>query len=180
MAAIDKLYVKDFYEFREFVLWCNAYYPKLLFNMYDPFMSVTEWNSRKENIYNSDLKGCKQFHKRYDINDALTNVDEAAHNYAEINKGFCKDYESAVDEIEYSINLMKRLKDKETYIDEISLPIANFIFIQDKLLKWRCPCECVREYLQKQCGVNPSYEWFYKLFWKGKKEVCQIYYLFIY
>lgn len=25
------------------------------------------------------------------------------------------------------------------------------------------------EYLHKQCGVNPKWEWLYRIFWRGKK-----------
>lgn len=40
----------------------------------------------------------------------------------------------------------------------------------DRKLKWICPVPCVRVYLHKQCGVNPKWEWLYKIFWRGKKH----------
>lgn len=48
-------------------------------------------------------------------------------------------------------------------------PITNTTFKVDRKLKWICPVPCVREYLHKQCGVNPKWEWLYKIFWRGKK-----------
>lgn len=49
-------------------------------------------------------------------------------------------------------------------------PITNTPFKVDRKLKWICPVPCVREYLHKQCGVNPKWEWLYKIFWRGKKH----------
>ena len=48
-------------------------------------------------------------------------------------------------------------------------PITNTPLKVDRKLKWICPVPCVREYLHNQCGVNPKWEWLYKIFWKGKK-----------
>lgn len=50
-----------------------------------------------------------------------------------------------------------------------SIPIMNTPLKVDRKLKWICPVPCVREYLHKQCGVNPMREWMYRFFWKGKK-----------
>ena len=36
MAAIDKLYA-NFWDYRDFIVWCIIYKPSLLKNMYDPF-----------------------------------------------------------------------------------------------------------------------------------------------
>ena len=48
-------------------------------------------------------------------------------------------------------------------------PIMKTPLSVDRKLKWICPVPCVREYLHKQCGVNPKWEWLYKIFWRGKK-----------
>lgn len=48
-------------------------------------------------------------------------------------------------------------------------PIMNTPIKVDRKLKWICPVPCVREYLHEQCGVNPKWEWLYKIFWRGKK-----------
>lgn len=57
-----------------------------------------------------------------------------------------------------------------TFYNEIGIPIANIPSQVDRKLKWICPVPCVREYLHKQCGVNPKWEWLYKIFWRGKKH----------
>lgn len=53
--------------------------------------------------------------------------------------------------------------------DEFSFPVMNTPFHVDRKLKWICPVPCVREYLHTQCGVNPKWEWLYKIFWRGKE-----------
>ena len=95
MAAIDKLYVKEYFDYVELVKWSLVYYPKLLLFMYLSF----------------------------------------------------------------------RFQD----FGEHEVPIMNTPFKVDRKLKWICPVPCVREYLHKQCGVNPKWEWLYRIFWKGKK-----------
>jgi hypothetical protein len=54
-------------------------------------------------------------------------------------------------------------------IDDYTFPVMNTPCKIDRKLKWICPVPCVREYLHKQCGVNPKWGWLYKIFWKGKK-----------
>jgi hypothetical protein len=95
MAAIDKLYVKEYLDYDELVKWSLVYYPKLLLFM-------------------------------------------------------C---------------LSLRYQD----FGEHEVPIMNTPFSVDRKLKWICPVPCVREYLHNQCGVNPKWEWLYKIFWRGKK-----------
>ena len=56
-----------------------------------------------------------------------------------------------------------------TFLNEISIPIAVLPSQIDQKLKWICPVPCVREYLHNQRGVNPKWEWLYKIFWRGKK-----------
>lgn len=62
-------------------------------------------------------------------------------------------------------DLRKQKELEETYM----FPIMNTPLSVDRKLKWICPVPCVREYLHKQCGVNQKWEWFYRLFWRGKK-----------
>jgi hypothetical protein len=52
MAAIDKMYLKDYYVFNEFRLWCLIHNPKLLKSFYHWNMTYKEWEQWKENIYN--------------------------------------------------------------------------------------------------------------------------------
>ena len=58
MAAIDKLRCRYYSDFKEFVVWCMAYKPSLLNNVYYPFMSSTEWdNLQKECSKNPNCIG---------------------------------------------------------------------------------------------------------------------------
>lgn len=54
-------------------------------------------------------------------------------------------------------------------MDDYTFPIMNTPCKIDRKLKWICQVPCVREYLHKQCGVNPKWEWLYRIFWRGKK-----------
>lgn len=65
----------------------------------------------------------------------------------------------------YSINYPECL-----FSGKKDIPIMNTPLKVDRKLKWICPVPCVREYLHKQCGVNPKWEWLYKIFWRGKKH----------
>lgn len=65
----------------------------------------------------------------------------------------------------YNIDLHRELFKYDT-----GMPIMNIPFNIDRKLKWICPVPCVREYLHKQCGVNPKQERLYKIFWRGKKH----------
>ena len=53
MAAIDKLYLKDYYVFDEFRLWCLIHNPKLLRHFYYWNLTAQAWEKLKEDIYQS-------------------------------------------------------------------------------------------------------------------------------
>ena len=57
-----------------------------------------------------------------------------------------------------------KLKNKEIYLSDIEIPIANFTYAQEKWLKWHCPLDFVREQLKNDLGLKDY--WFYKLFFK--------------
>ena len=61
-----------------------------------------------------------------------------------------------------------------TLEDSYTFPVMNTPLSVDRKLKWICPVPCVREYLHKQCGVNPKWEWLYKIFWRGKKHFLTV------
>ena len=44
MAAIDRLYLKNWYEFDELVRWSICYYPQLLNYMYNWRMTYEDWD----------------------------------------------------------------------------------------------------------------------------------------
>jgi hypothetical protein len=43
MAGISKLRLKYYGDFKELVVWCIKHNPSLLDNIYEPFMSVSDW-----------------------------------------------------------------------------------------------------------------------------------------
>lgn len=49
MAGIDKMYVSDYGDKQDFVLWCIIHKPSLLKNFYEPFESYEEWALKKKN-----------------------------------------------------------------------------------------------------------------------------------
>ena len=53
MAAINKMYLKDYYVFDEFRLWCLIHNPKLLKSFYYWNLTQQEWDKWKEEVYQS-------------------------------------------------------------------------------------------------------------------------------
>lgn len=167
MAAIDRLYVNHYYEFDDFIKWCIIYYPKLLLSVYDWHLTYDEFEKRRNAWVKLTRKRIIQDYARLGKyktkKQAIQNVIK---HYKETADYDCP-YDQAKEEVEYCVEEYNK-PNSELYW-EYEAPIANFSFDDDLILKWHCPLPFVREYLQKQCGVNPKWEWFYKLFWKGKK-----------
>lgn len=167
MAAIDKLYVHTFQEYEEVKLWALVYYPKLLLWFYNVDYREDDYEkSKKEWIINT-----KKFIERdWERVGNYKTKSEAIHkiikHYKETADYDCP-FSQAKDEFEYLVK--QKLKSTEELENEYSFPIMSTPFRVDRKLKWICPVPCVREYLHKQCGVNPKWEWLYKIFWKGKK-----------
>ena len=68
-------------------------------------------------------------------------------------------------------DILRRARMSKSQIENsFSMPITNTPFEIDTYLKWHCPLSFVRKYLHNNCGVNPKWDKFYKLWWKGKKE----------
>lgn len=168
MAAIDKIYAHHYYEYDELRLWAIIYYPKLLCYFYDITLNsalVDAWQedyvATTKRIYEKDFQKLGDF-KSFD--EAVQNLKK---HYKE-----SADYDCPNDQANWETQLIidnHSLTDEDIE-EQYSFPVANCPFEIDKKLKWICPLPFVREYLQNQCGVNPKWEWFYKLFWKGKKE----------
>ena len=55
MAVIDKLYA-NFWDYREFIVWCIIYKPSLLKNMYDPFRPAWDKPTQERPIANFSHK----------------------------------------------------------------------------------------------------------------------------
>lgn len=66
--------------------------------------------------------------------------------------------------VEEHLQWYKKLNNKTTYIENITLPITNFSCKEDRYLLWYCPIKEVRDYLIEQCGYKER--WYYRLFFK--------------
>lgn len=170
MAAIDKLYVKDYYEFSDLVEWAIIYYPILLRRFYNWKMTYEEYNKGKKNWVKTTRKhiitSYKKLGKFKNKYEAVSNLIE----YYKVSANYNCPLSQAESEVDiYITNYRKSNSELE---DEYSFPACNFSLKDDLYLKWHCPLSFVRDYLHNQCGVNPKLEWLYKLFWKGKNEFC--------
>ena len=156
MAAIDKMYLKDYYVFDEFRLWCLIHNPKLLKHFYHWNTTQQEWDKWKEGLYQSR----KEMYDR-EFERAST-VELLRENYKKI--GYNPPIEQLEEEVASVLAQVEKLKDKAAYIENTTLAITNFSCKEDRYLLWHCPIEEVREYLTKQCGYKER--WYYKLFFK--------------
>lgn len=156
MAAIDKMYLKDYCVFDEFRLWCLIHNPKLLKHFYHWNMTQQEWSKRKANKYQYDKKTCDNCHTYY------ANIESLKQYYLQVDIKL--PLEQLERKVEEHLQWYKKLNNKTTYIENITLPITNFSCKEDRYLLWHCPIEEVREYLTKQCGYKER--WYYRLFFK--------------
>ena len=156
MAAIDKMYLKDYYVFDKFRLWCLIHNPKLLRHFYHWNTTQQEWSKYKENKYKYDKKTCDNYHQYF------SNIESLKQYYLQVDIKL--PLEQLEHEVEEHLQWYKKLNNKTTYIANVALLIANFSCKEDKYLLWHCPIEEVREYLTKQCGYKER--WYYKLFFK--------------
>lgn len=161
MAAIDKLYVHSYQEYDDVRKWALVYYPNLLLFFYETFFDwrehekiKKEWVAKTRKAFDNDYKKLGDF----------DTIDTAVHNLV-TKHGY--NYRDAVREATAIIEHYNMTK--EEIEDSWSFPIMCTPFSVDRKLKWICPVPCVRDYLHKQCGVNPKWEWLYRIFWKGKK-----------
>lgn len=167
MAAIDKLYVHTFQEYEKVKLWALVYYPKLLLYFYNISLTYKQYHENRREWCVNAKRGIENSHKR--LGDYKTQ-EEAIQNlikhYKDVSDYDCP-YKQAEEEVLDDFHDISLTDDglKETYM----FPIMNTPCRIDKKLKWICPVPCVREYLHKQCGVNPKLEWLYRIFWRGKK-----------
>lgn len=162
MAAIDKIYLTDYYTFTDFRVWCMTYKPSLLRSFYNPFLSEKEWNEWKETVYIETKERVQRHHEWCDT------VEHLKARYIELYGKVSNTDEELKEEVKYHNKLYKELQDKDTWIENKSFPIACFHFNEDNYLKWHCPISEVRKYLETQCGVKTK--WYHKLFFKGTKR----------
>ena len=170
MAAIDKLYLNDWYEFDQLVRWSICYYPKLLHYMYDWRMTYKDWDK----AMNESIKSTKQIIERelekiggkdVSLQDGINNLIDHYRKSADYE---CS-YEQAKDEVEYILK-KANMSDDELQAD-YQRPVMCIPYKMDRKLLWICPLPEVRKYLYEQCGYKKRWEWLYRIFWKGKYEL---------
>lgn len=157
MAAIDKLWLKDYDDLASLRQWALVYYPKLflwldIFYTRESFERDKQekalWNKERADEYWKDISSDGSIYAAIACLRDQGYSEELATEMA---------YEARAD---YVCSLRE-------FYDKADLSVMNAPFSVDKKLKWICPLHCVREYLQEQCGVKEH--WYYKLFWRGKK-----------
>ena len=167
MAAIDKLYCTDYYNYRNFKIWCITYYPKLLLYFYDIDLTYSDFIKKREEYIDDQINITEKWYKK--LGD-FNNIEEAKKNYYNhyLEQGYnCpskqleEEVNQVLEEIEYT---------RDDWEDKFSFAIMNCPFKIDMILKWRCPIPFVRKYLYEQCGVKKRTNWLYKLFFKGTKD----------
>ena len=156
MAAIDKMYLKDYCVFDEFRLWCLIHKPKLLKHFYHWNMTQQEWDNMKESVYRHN----KESNDRHLI--YAYSVESLQEYYQE--RGYDAPLVQLMAEVNGVLKAQEALKDKKSYIENFRIAVTNFSCKEDKYLLWHCPIKEVREYLTKQCGYKER--WYYKLFFK--------------
>lgn len=170
MAAIDKLYLNNWYEFDRLVIWSICYYPKLLNYIYNWRMTYTEWDkAMKESI-----KSTKQIVERdlekiggkdVSLQDGINNLIDRYHKDVDYE---CS-YEQAKEEVEYVLKSANKSDDE--WEADYKRPVMLCSYKIDRKLLWICPLPEVRKYLYEQCGYKKRWEWLYRIFWKGKYEL---------
>lgn len=171
MAAIDKIYARSFEEYDVLKKWALVYYPQLIFYFYDFDLTYNKFLKNRKDWLNEYKRNIRKDAERL---GKYENEEEAVQNlikHYKKSKYNCP-LEQAKEEVKSCLKNLERVESGDaTLEEEYTFPIMTSPFSVDKKLKWTCPIPFVREYLHKQCGVNPKKEWLYKMFWKGKKHV---------
>lgn len=169
MAAIDKLYVREYYEYDDLLRWSIAYYPELLFYFYSTHLTYNDFEKMKKDkvkeIREANEKELKKIGgKGLDFFGAVENL----HNYYKETADYDAPHEQCIREVKDILETASKTDDELE--DMFRYPCLNTPLSVDRKLKWICPVPCVRRYLQEQCGVDPKWELLYCIFWKGKKH----------
>lgn len=156
MAAIDKMYLKDYYIFDGFRRWCLIHKPSLLNNFYYWLMTEKEWDTWKEECYKNAKEANNRCHNYTDT------IEHLRKHYKEC--GYDAPIDQLEEEVHEHLEMHELLRSKRKYIEQKDLPVTNFSFKQDKYLFWHCPISEVREYLHTHCGYKEK--WYHKLLFK--------------
>ena len=169
MAAIDKMYVHSYYEYDDLRRWAIAYYPELLFYFYDITFTWSRYADDVKEWAELEKKIIKNGYAKLGYSCSMNESIKSLQRFYKETSGYDCPKEQARWEVKDIMSKYDKLK-HGLLEDDYTFPVMNTPFKVDNKLKWICPVPCVREYLHKQCGVNPKWEWFYKLFWRGKKH----------
>lgn len=166
MAAIDKLYLDEYYEINQLRTWALIYYPKLLRYFYDYTITEEDFKKWRGEWVNDQKEFAERDYKKFCEPFATEGL--MITNY--INQTKMGEYECSHEDAKVVIDSIyeRFVRSEQSWVKEYSLPVMNTPFKVDRKLKWICPLPFIREYLHEQCGVNPKFEWLYKIFWKGK------------
>lgn len=168
MAAIDKIYIKEYYQYDDLLRWSLIYYPKLINYFYNIHMTYKDFEKARKDYVDifkkTNKKLFEQIGKTFKLQKAAKNLKK----YYKEHSNWDAPDEQCFNEAR---EIIKRLRlSKSKIAESFSMPITNTPFEIDIYLKWHCPLSFVRKYLHNNCGVNPKWDKFYKLWWKGKKE----------
>ena len=169
MAAIDKLHLRDWYEFDKLVRWSICHYPKLLNYMYDWRMTYNDWDkSMKASIKMTKKINARDIEK---IGGKDVSLRDATYNLIDYYRKE-SDYECSYDQAKWEAESILNIANKSDIEleDDYSRSVMNTPCKIDRKLLWICPLPEVRKYLYEQCGYKKRWEWLYKMFWKGKYE----------
>ena len=169
MAAIDKLYVREYYEYDDLLRWSIAYYPELLFYFYSTHLTYNDFEKMKKDKVKEIREANEKELKK--IGGTDVSLRTATYNLIDYYRKEV-DYECSYDQAKYEAEsiLETASKTDDELEDMFRYPCLNTPLSVDRKLKWICPVPCVRRYLQEQCGVDPKWELLYCIFWKGKKH----------
>lgn len=167
MALIDKLQVKNYSEYQDLLKWAIEYCPKVLRYIYDINITADRFKEKVDEFVRSRREEAKNGM------DAVTPFTTEQDAISKLQEFYMRKYRAALTENDAKLVLNQWFEVYRTPDDEIAefftMSVMNAPTEIDRILKWRCPIPFVRRYLHTQCGVNPKWEWLYKIFWKGRK-----------
>ena len=122
MAAIDKIYIKEYYQYDDLLRWSLIYYPKLINYFYNIHMTYKDFEKARKDYVNIFKKNNKklfeQIGKTFKLQKAAKNLKK---HYKE-----SANYD-AFDEqcFNEAKEIIKRLRLKKSQIENSFLPFQN-------------------------------------------------------
>lgn len=147
-------------DFNRYRLWCKKH-SEMQHTLYQPTITDLDWRLQKEEYYNTTKITLNQEHHYYKNMDDL--IEKAQKDHENFGGEL---YDNVFKFALQTSNHYKRynaLKDKETWIKNCELSIAEFNKEELKYLLWKCSIPFIREFLKK---CNIKIRWYHKLFCK--------------